>query len=342
VDGDCPGGERCDPTTLGCTPACEADADCAFGEVCSSSRRLCVTMICTGSECSASRTCDVQRQGSLPSQPALADGMPDVVWATVDGLGIVRFERGPTGSWSAPGEAPAMEWPWRDPGLARAPGGGLLMVAGRDDGSVITAHTSTDGLAWSPLAGSGEVLVPTRGWEAGWVGRPSALLDGDGWLVAYEGGPGAGIGLVRLDPAGLVTVLSTSPTLTPAGAGEEPWWSDITSVGSPLLFRQDCAAGWTGAALLFEATGLERVDLEVAGGDPPAPNASVGYARLDGDGALLVDPRGPLFSTMAGLGVTRSEHGPALSCRSGSWELFYEASDPVSGAPEGLFVALPY
>jgi len=299
-------------------------------------------MLCTGEECSASRTCDVQREAVALSQPALLPGSPDVLWATVEERGILRFERGQTGAWFAPDDSPALEWPGRDPGLAAAPDGGLLLVAGRDDGSGIAAYTSPDGLDWAPLAGSGTIVSSGAAWTSGWVGRPTVVLDGDGWIVAFEGGPGAGIGLARLDPAGSVTILSPSPALTPSGAGTEPWWSDITSVGSPMLFRQDCVPGWSGVALLFEATGIERVDLDVDGGEPPAPNASVGYARLEEDGALLVDPRGPLFTTMAGLGVTRSEHGPALSCRSGSWELFYGASDPVSGAGEGLFMALPY
>jgi hypothetical protein len=299
-------------------------------------------MICIGEECSASRTCDVQREAVGLSQPALLPGSPDVMWVTVEGLGIVRFERGQAGAWSAPDATPVLAWPERDPGLAGAPDGGLLLVAGRDDGSGIDAYASPDGLDWSPLAGSGTIVSSGAAWTSGWVGRPSAILDGDGWLVAFEGGPGAGIGLARLSPAGVATVLSPYPALTPTGAGAEPWWSDISSVGSPLLFRQDCAAGWSGAALLFEATGLERIDLGVEGGDPPVPNASVGYARLVGDDLLAVDPRGPVFTTMAGLAVTRSEHGPAIACRSGSWELVYAASDPVSGAGEGLFVALPY
>ncbi|MBW2263522.1 MAG: hypothetical protein JRG91_16295 [Deltaproteobacteria bacterium] len=342
ADGDCPAGERCDPTTLGCTPPCDEDADCAFGEVCSASRRLCVTMVCTGSECSASRTCDVQREGSVLSQPALLAGSPDVMWATVEAMGVVRFERAPGGSWSSPDAAPVLAWPGRDPGLAAAPDGGVILVAGRDDGSGIAAYTSPDGLDWSPIAGSGVIMTPTREWESGWVGRPSVLLDGDGWLLAYEGGPGTGIGLVRLSRDGGVLPLSTGPVLQPSSAGTAPYWTDLSAVGSPQLFRQDCAPGWTGPTLLFEATGLERIDLEVEGGDPPVPNASVGYARLDADGSLVVDPRGPMFTTMAGLAVTRSEHGPAISCRAGSWTLYYGASDPVSGLAQGLFLALSY
>jgi hypothetical protein len=299
-------------------------------------------MVCTGSECSASRTCDVQREVSVLSQPALLAGSPDVLWATVEGLGIVRFERGPEGTWSSPGAGAALDWPERDPGLAAAPDGGVILVAGRDDGSGIAAYTSPDGLDWSPITGSGQVMAPAREWESGWVGRPSVLLDGEGWLVAYEGGPGAGIGLVRLTRDGGVLPLSPDPVLRPSGAGTAPTWSAVSAVGSPLLFRQDCLPGWTGPALLFEATGLERIDLEVEGGDPPEPNASVGYARLEPGGSLVVDPHGPMFTSMAGLAVTRSEHGPAISCTAGSWVLYYGASDPVTGTPEGLFRALPY
>ncbi len=342
ADGDCPDGERCDSTTLGCTPPCEEDGDCAFGEVCSASRRLCVTMVCSASECSTSRACDVQREGAVLGEPALLPGSPDVLWATVEGLGIARFERGPDGVWSSPGGAPARAWPERDPGLAAAPGGGVLLVVGRDDGSGLAAYTSADGLEWMPLGGAGEILTPVHEWESGWVGRPSVLAQDDGWLVAYEGGPGAGIGLVRLSPGGAVSPLSGGPVLVPSGAGSEPTWTELTAVGSPLLFRQDCTPGWSGPALLFEATGLEHVELEVAGGDPPAANASLGYARLEADGTLAVDPRGPVFTTMAGLAVTRSEHGPAIACRAGSWVLVYGASDPVSGLEEGLFEALPY
>jgi hypothetical protein len=92
---------------------------------------------------------------------------------------------------------------------------------------------------------------------------------------------------------------------------------------------------------MFEAHGRERVDLDVAGGEPPRPNSSIGYARIE-DGEIVPDPFIPVFTTMAGVAVTRSEHGPAISCEGGIWMLYYEASDPATGLSEGLFRALPY
>lgn len=337
-DPDCPPGQVCDPTTLGCAAPCAGDGDCSHGEVCSSLRSLCITLECSGAGCGAGRACEVQRRTTVVSRPALLPGPEPVIWATVQEAGIVRFVR--RGDWwlAEPPYA-VLDPPARDPSVR--PGSGLVLVAGADGGSALRAWTSLDGIDWSPMAGDGFFLRAGDGWESGWVGRPSLLADGGGWLVAYEGGPGRGIGLVRLDSAGAGSRIGSGPVLVPGETGEDPHWTSIESLGSPFLFVQECGPGWSGTGLLFEATGLERIDLTLGGADPPEPNASVGYARLDGV-EVVVDPYNPLFTTTAGIAVTRSEHAPAIVCSQGVWTLYYEASDPGTGLSEGLFRALSY
>lgn len=341
ADLDCGAGERCDPTTLGCAPACEADADCEFGEVCSSTRNLCITVTCDGSGCISGRRCDVQRTTMRVTRPAMVREPVESLWATVEGVGVVRFAAGPGPGYGSETGLAAVEDPVRDPSLWSEPGGGLLLVVGAQDGSALVAYTSPDGEDWTRL-GPGPFLAAGDGWESGWIGRPSVLGDAGGWLVAYEGGPGAGIGLARLEPSGEAARISSSPALTPSRAGTEPHWSALEWLGAPFLFMQECTPGWTGVGLVFEARGLERVDLALEAGAPAEPNASVGYARLGADSTLEADPLNPIFTTMAGLAVTRGESTPALVCEAGTWILLYEASDPRSGLSEGLFRALPY
>jgi hypothetical protein len=264
-----------------------------------------------------------------------------VLWATLEGAGIVRLVPGPTGIWNSDPAESVLASPLRDPSVLAGDGLDLVLVAGRDDGSALTAWTSGDGVEWSPLSGDGVFLEPSEEWESGWVGRPSIVSKEDEWIVAWEGGPGRGIGLGRLDATGACERLGSEPSLDPGRAGSDPWWESVASVGSPFLFVQDCDPGWTGTGLLFEGVGLERINLDVHGAEPSEVNSSVGYARLEG-GALTPDPFNPLYTTMAGLAVTRSEHAPAIVCSSGVWNLYYEASDPGSGLSEGLFSALPY
>jgi hypothetical protein len=339
VDGDCAAGQRCDPTTLGCTSACEADRDCPAGEVCSATRGLCITVPCGATPCAPGRTCDVQRRPVVVSRPSPLDG---VLWLTVEGTGIVRFVEDGAGWYHASPARAALDPMLLDGQVTAGPGPGLLILAGTADGSAIHAFTSLSGLEWSPLAGDGVILEPGPEWERGWVGRPSAVRDGDGWLVAYEVGPGAGVALARMGTSGDVERLGEGPALLPPDAGRDPHWTGLESCGSPFLFEQDCGGGWSGHALVYEALGLEQIDVMVSGGEPALPNPSVGYARLEEDRGLVVDPANPLHSTTSGVAVTRGESMPALSCDGGRWALLYVASDPSSGLVQGLFRALPY
>jgi hypothetical protein len=261
------------------------------------------------------------------------------MWVDVEGLGIVRFVDRGHGAWHAEPASPVVEHGLCDPGIARAPGG-LVLVAGSRDGSSLVAFSSVDGVSFVPLSGDGRFLEVAGGWETGWIGRPTVLPEGDGWLVAYEGGPGRGVGLVHLTASGEREGLAEGPILT-ADRVESGMWTEVTSVGSPFLFEQACAGRQGGIAMLFEAVGLERIDVQVAGAAPPLPNASVGYARLV-EGTASVLPSGPFYTTMAGVAVTRSEGTPVIVCSDHGWVLYYVASDPSTGLSSGLFRALPY
>jgi hypothetical protein len=119
---------------------------------------------------------------------------------------------------------------------------------------------------------------------------------------------------------------------------------------SPFLFFDLCAAGGTlephgqdlQAALVFEARGLEALEIDVGGSGAPEPNSSVGYARIADDLALVADPRNPLFTTYSGIAVTRSESSPAIACEDGRWVLLFRPSDPLDGESEGIWAALSY
>jgi len=258
-------------------------------------------------------------------------------------MGIVRFsKRTAASSWTADPDLAVLDAPLRDPSVAPDGRGGLVMVAGTDGGTALHAFRSADGIGWAPLDGDGSFLAPAETWEAGWIGRPSAIPDGDGWIVAYEGGSGGGIGMARLARPCSGARLTDHPAIDTSAAGTAPYWSGITGVGAPYLFAFSCAGErpWTG--ILFEAAGLERVEVTTAGAEPPLANSSVGFARLLRDGTVEVDPTNPVFTTYAGIAVTRSEHTPAITCEGGVWSITYTASDPRSGGSEGLFRALPY
>jgi hypothetical protein len=264
-----------------------------------------------------------------------------VLWLHVAEHGTTRFVPGP-GGWIADPEA-VLDARYVDPSVG-AGEGGLLLVAAAADGSGIHAFTGRDGRQWDPVGGADEpVLVPERPWEGGWIGSPSAAWDPPGWLIAYEGGPGAGVALASLDATGAAVRLDPSPAITAAEAGTGPWWEVTGDVGSPELFGQRCGPGaYGGVAVLFEARGLEWIGVDPGGAGPPLANLSVGYARVDRSGGVSVDPRNPFFDTMAGIGATRSENTPAIGCVGGRWTLLYTASDPADPAVEGLFEALAF
>ncbi len=340
-DADCPDGKLCDPSTLGCTASCVVDADCQFGKLCSQTRSLCVAVTCHEAGCWAGRACDLQRRVVEYASPSVIEGEAgDVMWLGIEGTGTVRFvDQGLAGFRALPA-TPVLGGELSDAQVA-PDGDGLFLVAGRPDGSGIFALSSRDGISWDDV-GDGEALfAPELEWERGWVGRPSALRDEGGWLVAYEGGPGAGVGLVFAPDGGPASRLGTEPVLVPATAGSGPWWAGIEEVGSPRLFVQDCAGGWTGVALLFSGVGLEWIGVDVGSPDPLLVNSSVGYARLDG-ADLCVDPANPVFTTMAGIAVTRDERAAFPVCGPTGWALYYTASDPGTGRLQGLFVALSF
>ncbi len=136
---------------------------------------------------------------------------------------------------------------------------------------------------------------------------------------------------------------TADPLISPRYAATPDSWLDVSLVGSPAVFVQACEGRSLGTALLFQGFGVESLSVDAAGSDPPDANSSIGYARLEDDGSASVDPWNPFFTTMAGIGVTRSERGPAIACRPGSgWVLVYEIADSGSGLSRGLFLALPY
>lgn len=341
TDADCPAGQSCDPSSLGCARRCDSDAQCLFGSVCSSTRRLCVTVPCQEEGCSAGRRCDLQRQVAVLASPSVVEGPEGLaLWAHVQETGIVRFVSDPQPSYRADPQEPVLEADLTDPEVRRGPEG-LFLVAGREDGSALAAFTSPDGIRWSPLAGTGNVLVASEGWEDGWVGRPSALWTSAGWLLAYEGGPGAGVGLAHLDPDGTASRVGDGPVIDVDSAGTDPWWTEVDRVGSPALIWSGCTGQGRTPAVIFQGRGVEWMGVDV-GGDAQQASASLGHAHLTETLQALVDPRNPFYSTTAGIAVARGEHDPFALCIGGQWSLYFTASNVESGGEEGAFLALSF
>lgn len=336
TDGECPGGGLCDGG--GCTRGCDADGDCHHGEVCGFSGTCAAEACGPAVSCGAGHACE----------PLALDGeVREPTFATVAGEDLVFFElRSKSGAavyraridgpahLTADPTTPVLAPP---PGEARAGAPSAVVHDDRIDLFVAIGDGAALGLAVSDDGGrsfswtSDHLLVPQETWENGAVGSPAALSRDGATLVFYEGGPGRGIGLAKLDGASL-SRLSATPVLVPADLEDASFWRSVQSISDPFaLVSGDIVR------VYVTARGIEAGTAVTASGPVPAePNESIGLFAGKDPAFLDRFPTGPIFATTAGLFGSLGEREPAVRLTAGGAELYFVATDASGAVPVGL------
>ena len=332
----CGAGEACIAGV--CRGRCASSADCQHGEVCDSNK-VCVSDDCdSDAGCLGGERCEIQRvpRQVLEPGPLAGFGAPVVLYLDLalasapdqraiyratsqDGL---RFTLDPT--------TPVLT----DPAGVRAPspvvdGGRLYLYFEQGDGVALRVATSSDGIAFGTpttvLAGSPTLVVR----------HPSAVHVGGQVVLYYERGAGAGIALATGDrEAALVdggVVLAPAAVEVGTGTPGEPFWVEITRVGSPHAMVAGSAI-----RVFFSALGRESADASKYGMNEPIPaNFSVGYAAATATApdVLTVWPYGPVFDRVEAFLDHREELGPAvIDAGRGAFLMYYiDATEAALG-----------
>ena len=341
---DCGPGEICN--SGGCARPCSSDEACAFGEKCSAFDGTCAVKLCSATvSCSGDDVCVEQERVADLREPHLVRTGAEVV-------GFVELREGVTHDcavyrvridsprrWVVEPPTAVLEPLSEDGGCVGAPSvlledGAWTLYASRGDGSGIVRAQSVDGSIFSRDAAP--VLVPSEPWEEGRVASPAIVRWHGESIMAYEGGPGAGIGLARIDAEGHATRLTTGAWLTPADFEDPVMWRYIERIGSPFVVERD------GALLVYlTVRGMEGSDAVTGttGGYPADPNDSIGLVATRDLVEVERFVSGPVFARRTNLRAYLGEAEPSVLLQSsGSW-LVFAASDASGRQRTGLGLA---
>jgi hypothetical protein len=212
-------------------------------------------------------------------------------------------------------------------------GEGLVLVAGRGDGSGIVRASSEDGVVFA--RDDRLVLEPASSWEAGWVGSPGVAAWAEGIVMLYEGGRGVGIGVARLESSGAQRV-SEQPWLTPSTFEDPVLWRRVERVGSPF------AIGREGVLLVYlTVRGTEGSDAVTQAGEAYVADAndSIGLASTRDLRGVEVFAGGPVLARRTNLRAYLGEAEPSVLFEGGSSWLVYASSDATGVQRTGLGMA---
>jgi hypothetical protein len=371
ADADCGAGETCDEQADGnraCVGTCDADTACARGERCNGSGR-CVVSLCDSVDtaCSGGLTCAVQGAPGLAAAPSALAAAVDLapfgggqgegvsLYFARDGAlygaasldGFTFFIAGQDAGGApppAPLAAPASAWE------GAALGGPSVAVG--DDGALRLYYDAGDGAGIGLLVAAGDgtfaragpapVLAAADSFEGTAVRAPAILRDGlsGDWLLFYEGGAGAGIGVAR-SPDGASFTPAPAPVLTPADVEDPVYWHDVTRVGAPFAAFEVDAAGAPRYRLWFAALGIESGDALFMGmTDPAQPNESIGYAESRDAAVFTPYPFDPVFDRPVAAVNHLREDQPTLVRRGSAFWLYFDARDESGTDADGIGVAI--
>ncbi|MCA9772418.1 MAG: hypothetical protein KC466_08415 [Myxococcales bacterium] len=167
------------------------------------------------------------------------------------------------------------------------------------NGARIELATSADGITWTITGG---VLEATEAWEGGRVSGPAIIRRGAEFLLYYEGGDGAGIGLATSSDGVNFVKSAANPLLAPAAAWEQGRIGDPSVAfdfdgGLQMVF--DGAGGrGLGAARSIDGVAWDRIDALPATPEVDPVIAPGGAESFDRD--RVADPS--LLIEDAGLG----------------------------------------
>jgi hypothetical protein len=320
-DADCAGGERC--SIGGCARPCSRDDECHYGERCDPLDGVCSTSLCSGvvpcgdgQSCRAEQTVSDLREPEVVTIAGQSVGFVQILGpGTPPSSAILRVRIDSDTRWTADPEAPVVtSKPGESVGgpAALASGAHVELFFANGDGSAILRAVSDDG-GKSFSRDATPVLVPAEAWEHSWVGSPAVVSFGGAKLLAYEGGPHAGIGLASLDDGGKATRISKAPVATPASVDDPVFWRNVTEVRAPYLVVAD-----TMLRVYFTGRGVEAGDAIVQGKRVPAPpNDSIGLVATRDLQHFDAYPAGPVFSRVTNLRAFLGESEAAVQIRPG-------------------------
>jgi hypothetical protein len=353
-DAACPVGDACD---------CPDKAEGICGSTGTCGGKYCLAIRCkSGPECDPARFDSCTAEGMTLSAPAAVETESGVAMLlerrSSDGRAdIVRADSADGVSWEVD-PAPVIEpdAPWEgtrtgSPSLFFDGGQAVLYYAG-GDGAGIGLAVSDDGLSWrkadvNPVfsvqgSGSEKPCVDhsdcpggercyTRTclarWERGRVGAASVMRAGDTYLMFYEGGQGAGIGLAWAKDGIAFERFQDDPVLDAERLEDPEYWYDIASVGAPHVVTE---ARWDGTLLFkmwFAALGKESKP-NPTNLDPRA-NLSIGFAASQNAVSWTPYKFNPVFDHIVLLNHL-SESEPSVVQFGEKFYLYY--SDPDTGA----------
>lgn len=332
---DCPAGEVCDAG--GCARGCGDDADCHFGERCDAIDNTCVAKPCGGAvSCGAGRRCEPAAiTASLREPEVIEAGGADVAFVEVrvpgEPAAIYRATVDAPDRWTIDPEGPVITAAAGAGGpSALVEGDRIDLYFGLGDGSAIRRATSTDG-GRTFTAATSPVLTAAGGWEQGFLGSPAIVRFQGALYLLYEGGPGAGIGIARVE-GDAASRLSDAPILAPESVGDALSWRDLSAIGAP-------AALVTGGALrvYFTGRGVEGRDAVVGGVTTPAgANDSIGLAASLDAVHFSLYPGGPVLARVTNLRTYLGEREAVVRLREGGPEIVFVSADASGEHEAGL------
>ena len=237
------------------------------------------------------------------------------IWVAAPEEAIVEF---PTGA-SAP-------FVWRE-------GGGVAVYFASSDGASIQRAWSPDGASFG--AAETALVAETAGWEKGWVGSPSVIEFAGEQLLFYEGGPGGGIGIARLDAAGTgAERLQEHAAIDPSRVEDPLFWRSVQSVSTPHAVVVGDAV-----RIYFTAFGAEG-NAAVQGDEflPAAINDSIGLVTTRDLIHFEPFPTGPIYARRASIRAYLGEREPHLFFSDEGVRLYFRAT--AGKVNSGLAVAV--
>jgi hypothetical protein len=342
-DADCAAGERC--ATGGCARPCSRDDECHFGERCDDLDGVCSTSLCNaaipcapGQSCRAEQTVSDLREPEVVTLQGARVGFVQIVGpGSPPTSAILRARIDSDARWTAEPEAPVVSSkPGESVGAPAvlADGAHVEMYFAKGDGSAILHAVSEDG-GKTFTRDATPALVPAQAWEQGWVGSPAVVAFSGTMLLAYEGGPRAGIGLALLGDAGKAERISKAPVVSPSAVADPVFWRDVTEVRAPYLVAAD-----TMLRIYFTGRGIEAGDAIVEGKRVPAPpNDSIGLVATRDLQHFDAYPAGPVFSRVVNLRDFLGESEAAIQIRPGGQagaSIVFVSADASGRNPTGL------
>ncbi|UQA63376.1 hypothetical protein [Polyangium aurulentum] len=336
ADSDCDAAERC--VSGGCARRCGGDGDCHSGERCDALDDVCATSLCgSGGTCGAGSRCeDVARVAELHEPAFLGDApVAFVELRKGGGAAVHRALVEAPGRWRVDPEEPVVAMAGESLGAPSAIRRGdriELYVAAENPPRIVRAVSADGGASFA--VDMDPVLVAAEAWEGGWVGSP-AVVDFEGAPhLYYEGGPRAGIGLVRLGE-GEGERVEKNPVLAPEDVEDGLFWRGLTEVGAPHALVVDGAV-----RLFFTGRGAEGTNAASAEGALPAErNDSIGLATTRDLGAYSLFPAGPVFARIVNLRAYLGEREATIRVSPEGAEIVFVSTNASGESVSGLFRA---